>query len=95
MRAIENGTAKDWMRRVFTLFIISSRGDLEGRKRVDLGLRRLILARDVLELDESSQGMQDLISCSHARLLETFQEPVTKLLSRFGGLNDLCKGKYC
>ena len=87
LTAVENGAAKDWMSRILILHKMWTNGTCDDKRMADLGLRRLLLGRDVVDLDESRADYTDILRCFHERLTDCFREPVSLLLNHCGGVS--------
>ena len=94
MTGVERAIASDWQSRVSTLHRIWSSGRGTERRCATLGLRRLLLGSDALQIDASTRPGADFLDMFEVALKEAFRDPIIPEMELCGQINNPTDREY-
>ena len=83
IRAIEKALARDWLWRLSSLEGEMYTGDSKTQRRVETGLRRILLGEDGLMVDNRSGSGTELIRDMKRKLGDAMEPPLPSLMKNF------------
>ena len=76
LTGVERALGRDWLGRLHSLYMYWKHGSKRERDCAEIGLRRLLLGVEGLEVDETREEGAQLLRFFRAGMLETFRDPV-------------------
>jgi len=94
LTAMERALGRDWLGRIHALYMCWTHGNRRERDCAEIGLRRLFLGVEGLEVDETREEGARLLSVFWEAMRQTFRDPVLAQIRDCGAGTLPCEGRY-
>ena len=81
LTAMDKAVSRDWLSRLHVLVSIWQEGAVDDREKAEMGLRRLLLGEEALEIDDTERSAAELMHSFRESLKQAFEEPVASQLA--------------